>query len=297
MFDFIVHVTIMSGLYALLALSLNLQAGFGGLMNFGQIALFACGLYGAAIAFHFDLSAISGFAFAIVAATLLGWAFASVGRNLQADYWGIVTLALAEVIRIIATNEDWLTGGAQGIGGIPPFYSGLDSQTRQIAILFTVLALVFAAALLCRHLIGGRYGLSIRIMREEPQLAVSLGYDTITLKRQLMAVSSVLAAISGFLFAHYISFVGPEQIDSSETFLIWAMIVVGGLGNNSGAIVGAFLLQFAFAFIPFVKDWIGLPTEYVAAGRLLLTGGGLIIFILWRQSGIVPERVGGGRYV
>ena len=297
MLDFIVHVTIMSGLYALLALSLNLQAGIGGLMNFGQIALFACGLYGAAIAFHFDLSAISGFAFAIVAAALLGWAFASVGRNLQADYWGIVTLALAEVIRIIATNEDWLTGGAQGIGGIPPFYSGLGSQTRQIAILFTVLALVLAAALLCRHLIGGRYGLSIRIMREEPQLAASLGYDTITLKRQLMAVSSVLAAISGFLFAHYISFVGPEQIDSSETFLIWAMIVVGGLGNNSGAIVGAFLLQFVFAFIPFVKDWIGLPTEYVAAGRLLLTGGGLIIFILWRQSGIVPERVGGGRYV
>ncbi len=297
MFDFIVHVTIMSGLYALLALSLNLQAGFGGLMNFGQIALFACGLYGAAIVFHFDLSAISGFAFAVVAAALLGWAFASVGHNLQADYWGIVTLALAEVIRIIATNEDWLTGGAQGIGGIPPFYSGLDSQARQIAILFTVLALVLAAALLCRHLIGGRYGLSIRIMREEPQLAASLGYNTITLKRQLMTLSSVLAATSGFLFAHYISFVGPEQIDSSETFLIWAMIVVGGLGNNIGAIVGAFLLQFAFAFIPFVKDWIGLPTEYVAAGRLLLTGGGLIIFILWRQSGIVPERVGGGRYV
>jgi len=56
-------------------------------------------------------------------------------------------------------------------------------------------------------------------------------------------------------------------------------------------------MLFAFAFIPFVKDWIGLPTEYVAAGRLFLTGGGLIAFILFRQSGIVPERVGGRRYV
>lgn len=297
MSDFIIHVTIMSGLYALLALSLNLQAGLGGLMNLGQIALFACGTYGAAIAFHFDFGAVSGFVLAILAAAFLGWAFASVGRNLQADYWGIVTLALAEVIRIIATNEDWLTGGAQGIGGIPPLYAGLDGQTRQLVILATVLLLVLAAGLFCRHLIGGRYGLSIKIMREEPQLAASLGYDTIVLKRQLMAVSSVLAAVSGFLFAHYVSFVGPEQIDSSETFLIWAMIVLGGLGNNAGAIVGAFLLQFTFAFIPFVKDWIGLPSEYVAAGRLLLTGGGLIAFILFRQSGIVPERVGGRHYV
>ncbi len=265
-------------------------------MNFGQIALFACGAYGAAIAFHFDFGAIWGFVAAVVAAGFLGWVFAGIGRNLQADYWGIVTLALAEVIRIIATNEDWLTGGAQGIGGIPPLYAGLDGGARQLAILATVLLLVLAAGLACRHLMAGRYGLSIKMMREEPQLAQSLGYDTLALKRQLMATSSVIAAVSGFLFAHYVSFVGPEQIDSSETFLIWAMIVVGGLGNNAGAIVGAFLLQFTFAFIPFVKDWIGLPTDYVAAGRLFLTGGGLIAFILWRQSGIVPERIGGRRY-
>ncbi|AYD04420.1 branched-chain amino acid ABC transporter permease [Neorhizobium sp. NCHU2750] len=297
MSDFIIHVAIMSGFYALLALSLNLQAGFGGLMNFGQIALFACGAYASALAFRFDLGVVSGFVLAMVAAGILGWAFASVGRNLQADYWGIVTLALAEVIRIVATNEDWLTGGAQGIGGIPPLYPGLDNQLRQIAILVTVALLVIAAGLLCRHLMGGRYGLAIKMMREEPQLAASLGYDTIAIKRQLTVIAALLAAVSGFLFARYVSFVGPEQIDSSETFLIWAMIVVGGLGNNAGAIVGAFLLQFTFAFIPFVKDWIGLPTEYVAAGRLFLTGGGLIAFIVWRQSGIVPERVGGGRYV
>lgn len=73
MSDFIIHVTIMSGFYALLALSLNLQAGFGGLMNFGQIALFACGAYGAAIAFHFDFGAIWGFVAAVVAAGFLGW--------------------------------------------------------------------------------------------------------------------------------------------------------------------------------------------------------------------------------
>lgn len=293
MSDFIIHVTIMAGLYALLSLSLNLQAGFGGLMNFGQIALFGCGAYGAALAFHYDLGMVVGFVTGTLAAALVAWIFASIGRNLQADYWGIVTLALAEVIRIVATNEDWLTGGAQGISGIRPLYVSLGNDTRQLAILATVLALVVLAWGFSRHLTGGHYGLGLKIMREEPQLAASLGYDTIALKRQCMMISALIAAASGFVFAHYVSFVGPDQIVSSETFLIWAMIVIGGMGNHAGAVLGAFLLQFTFAFIPFVKDLTGMPTEFVAASRLLLTGGGLIAFILWRQSGLLPERIGG----
>lgn len=293
MSDFIIHVTIMAGLYALLSLSLNLQAGLGGLMNFGQIALFGCGAYGAALAFHHDAGMLAGLATGGVAAALVAWIFASVGRNLQADYWGIVTLALAEVIRIIATNEDWLTGGAQGISGIPPLYASLDNSNRQLAILATIVGLVALTWAFSRRLTGGRYGLGLKIMREEPQLAAALGYDTIALKRQCMIISGLIAALAGFVFAHYVSFVGPDQIVSSETFLIWAMIVIGGMGNHTGAILGAVLLQFTFAFIPFVKDLTGMPTEFVAATRLFLTGGGLIAFIVWRQSGLLPERIGG----
>jgi branched-chain amino acid transport system permease protein len=294
--DFLIHVTIMAGLYSLLALSLNLQTGFGGLMNFGQIALFACGTYGAGLAFQADIGMLGGLILGMIAAAIVGWAFASIGRNLQADYWGIVTLALAEVFRIIITNEDWLTGGAQGISGVKPFFTSLAGTSQQLAILATVLVLVVIAYLLCRHVTDGRYGLGLKIMREEPQLAASLGYDTIALKRQCMIVSGLIAAVTGFVFAHYVSFVGPDQMMSSETFLIWAMIVIGGVGNHVGAILGAFLLQFTFAFIPFFKDLVGLPTEFVAAARLFLTGMGLIVFILWRQSGLLPERVGGKRH-
>ncbi len=297
MSDFLIHVTIMAGIFSLLALSLNLQVGFGGLMNFGQIALFGCGTYGAALAFEQDLGMLTGLFFGLVAAAVVGWVFASIGRNLQADYWGIVTLALAEVLRLIATNEDRITGGAQGISGIRPFFPGLESRPQQLAILALVLGCVLVAWLLCERLTGGRYGLGLKIMREEPQLSASLGYDILALKRQCMVLGGLIAAVSGFLFAHYVSFVGPDQLGTSETFLIWAMIVIGGLGNNAGAILGAFLLQFTFAFVPFVKDLTGLPTEFVAATRLVLIGGGLVAFILWRQAGLIPEKTGRARHV
>lgn len=293
MFDFTIHVTILACLYGLVALSLNLQSGFGGLMNFGQIALFGCGTYGAAVAFKYDLGFASGMMIAGIAAALVGWAFAAIGRNLQADYWGMATLALAEVLRTIVNNEGWLTGGAQGVGGLSPLYPGLSGRPQQLMILATCVLLLFVAYRLCRRFTDGRYGLGLKMTREEPQLALSLGYNILALKRECMILAGLIAACAGFVFAHYISFVAPEQLVSSETFLIWAMVIIGGTGNHRGAIFGAFLLEFVFSFIPFIKDLVGLPTEFVAAARLALIGGGLIAFMLWRQSGLVPEKVGG----
>lgn len=119
MFEFLIHVAIMACLYGLLALSLNLQVGFGGLVNFGQVILFGCGTYGASIAFSNQLGPVAGIALGVIFALVVAVAFARLGRNLGADYWGIATLAVAEVLRILANNEAWLTGGAQGVGGIP----------------------------------------------------------------------------------------------------------------------------------------------------------------------------------
>ncbi|WP_277594266.1 branched-chain amino acid ABC transporter permease [Pseudomonas chlororaphis] len=295
MSEFILHVLIISSIYGVLALSLNLQAGFAGLMNFGQVAFFGCGTYAVALAVKYDLGLIAGFGIAIGSAIAIAYAFASIGKNLQADYWGIVTLALAETIRIVLTNEEWLTGGAQGISGIPSLYPHADQSVQQILVAVTCLALLFISYLSFRWFTTGRYGLGLKIMREEPQLAQSLGYNTLRLKRQCMVISALFAAAAGIIYAKYTSFVSPDQLLSADTFIIWAMVIIGGQGNHLGALVGAFLLQLLFALIPFVKDALGLPTEFVAAIRLAVTGIGLICFILWKKSGIVPEKVGGTR--
>ncbi|MCA0277245.1 MAG: branched-chain amino acid ABC transporter permease [Proteobacteria bacterium] len=292
MFEFLIHVAIMACLYGLLALSLNLQVGFGGLVNFGQVILFGCGTYGASIAFSNQLGPVAGIALGVIFALVVAVAFARLGRNLGADYWGIATLAVAEVLRILANNEAWLTGGAQGVGGIPLIFGDMPRPLGPLMTLGLCIVLLFVAWWLCNRLTTSRYGLALKLMREEPQLAASLGYDLSALKTQTLMVAAVMAAASGFVFAHYITFVGPDQLVSSETFLIWAMVIIGGSGNHLGAIVGAILMQFLFAFVPFVKDALGLPSEYVAAMRLTLVGGGLLTFLMWRTQGLIPERVG-----
>lgn len=296
MFEFLIHVAIMASLYGLLSLSLNLQVGFAGLVNFGQVILFGCGAYGAAIAFSHQLGPVAGIALGVVFAVVVAAAFARLGRNLGSDYWGIATLAVAEVLRIFANNEDWLTGGAQGVSGIPLLFGDMPRPAGPLLTLGLCLLLLLAAWWFCRRLTTSRYGLALKLMREEPQLAASLGYDLAALKTQTLIVAAIMAAASGFVFAHYITFVGPDQLVSSETFLVWAMVIIGGSGNHLGAIIGAVLMQFLFAFVPFVKDAFGLPSEYVAAMRLTLVGGGLLAFLMWRTQGLVPERIGEKRH-
>lgn len=292
MFEFLIHVAIMACLYGLLSLSLNLQVGFAGLVNFGQIILFGCGTYGASIAFSNQFGPVAGILLGVVFALVVAVAFARLGRNLGADYWGIATLAVAEVLRILANNEAWLTGGAQGVGGIPLIFGDMPRPAGPLMTLALCLALLLLAWWLCNRLTTSRYGLTLKLMREEPELAASLGYDIASLKTQTLMVAAVMAAASGFVFAHYVTFVGPDQLVSSETFLIWAMVIIGGSGNHLGAIVGAVLMQFLFAFVPFVKDAFDLPSEYVAAMRLTLVGAGLLAFLMWRTQGLVPERIG-----
>lgn len=293
MFEFLIHVLIMASLYGLLSLSLNVQVGLAGMVNFGHIVLFGCGAYGAAIAHFQGWHPAVGFVLGLAAAALVALAFARLGRNLGADYWGIATLSIAEALRIAISNEQWLAGGAQGVHGLPQLFGFLTQPWGQLSMLSLCAGVLALSWLFCRQLTASRFGLALKLMREEPNLAQSLGYDLMALRRTALLAAATIAAISGWLSAGYITFVGPDQLVSSETFLIWAMLIVGGLGNNLGAIVGAVLMQMLLAYVPFVKDAMGLPSEFVAAMRLTLVGGGLLAFLLWRTQGLIPERIGG----
>jgi branched-chain amino acid transport system permease protein len=293
-FEFTIHVATVAALYALLALSLNLQVGFAGLVNFGQIALFGCGAYGAAIAFGYKAGPFAGILLGLALVSVVALLFARLGRNLGSDYWGIATLSIGEILRTIVTNETWLTGGAQGIGGLPRLFNG--SRTfGQLAMLLTAVLVLAATWVVFNRTTQSKFGLAVRLMREEPLLAASLGYHLDGLRWRVMLLAGIPAALSGFLFAHYLTFVGPDQFFATETFLIWTMVIVGGHGSHAGAIVGAVIIQVLFALVPFAKDYLGLSSDYVAAIRLLLIGGGLLGFLLMRPQGLIPERIGGVR--
>lgn len=291
MFDFAVSTVTIAGIYALMALGLNLQAGYAGLLNFGHIAFAGLGAYAAGIGFGLGWAPLPSLALGVGLAMLLGAFMAGLGRKLASDYWGIATLAIAEILRTIATNEGWLTGGANGISAIPALFDSLPRPWNAVAFLALVLGVLAAAAWLCARLGNGRFGRALRLMREEPQLATCLGYNLRTLKTRAIMASAAVTALGGFLYAHYMSFAGPEYMLASETFLLWTMVMIGGLGNTLGVLVGVVTVQAAHVLVPFAKDWIGFDSDVAGALRLGLIGAILLACLLWRSEGLVPEKL------
>lgn len=292
MFEFGLHLATAIALYGMMAVSLNLQFGFAGLVNFGQIALFGAGAFGLGVAVTHGWSMATGLVLGLCFAAFIALLFSFLGRRLGADYWAIATLSVAEILRIFVLNEGWFAGGAQGTSKLPTLFGGLAQPWNLVSLaVFCWLALGIAVWLLGR-LTTSRFGRAIRLLREEPNLAASLGYSVDGLRFQALLISAIPAAVGGFIFGGYLTFVGPDQLLASETFLVWAMIIIGGVGNHRGAVLGAVLITALFASMPFLKDWLGISSQVLGAVRLGLVGGALLAFLMWRPQGILSERVG-----
>ncbi len=289
MFDFLLHAVTVTAIYALIAVSLNIQAGYAGLLNLGHIAFVGVGAYAIGIAHQMQWNPAVGWMLGLAVAAILGFFVSRLGRNLGADYWGIATLAVAEIVRTIALNEDWLTGGAQGISGISPMWSSMSSSASRWSFLATVVVTLLAAAALTSRLGAGRFGRSLRLMREEPALATSMGYDLVGLKSRATVASAMMAAVAGAFLGHYVSYVGPDFMLASETFMIWTMVMIGGLGNVAGVVVGALLVQSIYISVPFARDFLGIGSDVAGAVRLGVIGCLLLACLLWRKDGLLPE--------
>jgi branched-chain amino acid transport system permease protein len=289
--SFLIHLLTLVCLYAMMALGLNLQAGYAGMVNFGFIAFAGLGAYAAGIASQLGWPLPAALLLALAAAAVLAIATARLGRQLSSDYWGIATLAIAEILRTVALNESWLTGGAQGIGGIRPLFADLPAPWRDLAFLALAalcLALVYGGY---ARIIHSRFGRALKVMREETSLAVCFGYDPVSLKMRASVAAAVPAALAGGLLTYYISYVGPDVMVPSETFALWTIVMVGGLGSNLGVLLGGLLVQSVYSFAPFLKDWLGVSSDLAGAVRLGLVGLMLLACLLWRPRGLLPERL------
>lgn len=291
MVEFILSIALLAAVYSIYGLSLNLQVGVTGMLNFGQVAFVGIGAYSVAIldshGVHWSIGFLVGAALAGIAGALLG----RLGRNLASDYWAIATLALAEVVRLIALNEDGLTGGAQGLAGVSGLWTGLSGTTRTLATLATALLLLALAYLVATRIRNSQYGRVLLLIRENSDLAASLRHDVVSAKSRVMAVAAVMAAVGGGFYAMYISFIGPTQLVPFATFLVFSMIVVGGLGNAVGAVVGAVLVTVLYDASRFLGNVLTLSADQVAGIRIFLVGAILLGFLLVRTEGLLPEKV------
>lgn len=287
---YLVAIGIIALIYVLLSLGLTLQYGLTGLINFGHVGFFAIGAYASALLVLNGAPFIAGFAGAALFAAVAAWPIGLVSLRLRDDYFAIVTLGFSEVVRIVLTSERWLTQGVQGIPGIPRLYSGLGGAAGQIATFATILAVTIAAAWMIRRIARSPFGRIIEAIRDNEEAVQALGKDPPRFKIQVLVVGAALAGIAGAFYAHYITYIVPEQYIPLVTFYVWMAIIMGGVGRVSGAVIGSVILMAFLEGSRFIRDIVpGISEVDMASVRIGLVGLLLILFIIYRPQGLMGD--------
>jgi branched-chain amino acid transport system permease protein len=288
-------------IYGMLSLGLNVQFGFAGMFNIGIAAFFAVGAYASALltspdnANHvggFGLPIPVGFLAAMLVSGLLAFGIGLITLNLRSDYLAIASIGIAEIVRLFLKNEDWLTNGVRGIPGVPrPFGDALPGYD-DLTFLILACALLAVAYLAVERAWMSPWGRALRALRENEAAAVAMGKDSLSFRLQAFVFGAALMGLAGALYAHFVGFISPEAFDPMfSTFLVWVMLIAGGSGNNRGALLGAFVIWGVWSGTEIV---IGrLPAEIVTqagALRVFLIGLLLVVILLVRSEGILPER-------
>ena len=300
-------------LYVLLAVGLNLVVGFAGLLDLGYIAFYAVGAYTWAFLAspHFGLHLPFwvilplGAAFAGLAGVMLGFPT----LRLRGDYLAIVTLGFGEIIRIFMNNMNQpvnITNGPQGIDQIDPLkVAGLDLSfdfdlfgfklPSVVLYYYAFVLAVIVALLVVRRFQISRIGRAWASIRDDELAAKAIGIDTRAMKLFAFAMGATFGGISGGLFAAFQGFVSPESFSLMESIAVLTMIVLGGMGNLVGVVVGAVLLT----ALPEVLRQVAVPLQSALFGkvlldpevlRMLLLSLAMIGMMLWRPAGLLPAR-------
>lgn len=291
MLGYLAAIAIIVGIYTLLTLGLNLQFGFTGLINFGHVGFFAIGAYGSALLTLHGAPFVAGFAAAMVLAALAAFPLGLLAIRLRDDYLAIVTLGFAEIVRLVIQSEQELTGGVQGLSGIPRPFGQLGVGQAEWAYLGLVLALDVLAIGAIVLLTRSPFGRLIRAVRDDEVAVRSLGKDPVGVKIRVFMVGASLAGLAGALYAHYITYLSPDQFIPLITFYVWMAMIIGGTGRIGGTVLGAGILVLILEGTRFVQDIVPgrLGTE-MASIRLGLIGLCLILFVLYRPQGIIADK-------
>jgi branched-chain amino acid transport system permease protein len=283
------------GVRALMALGLNLQWGLTGLVNLGVVAFFALGAYTSALAAVAGAPIALAGAAGMALAALAGAGMATVALRLREDYLAIVTLGFGEVLRLVLLNEAWLTGGANGVTAIPRPLHGRFLGHYDLFYLALVLASVALVYLMLERVRRSPFGRLLRAIREDETVAAVAGKPVFWLKVQAFTVGAAVAGLAGVLFAHYLAYVEPNMFLPQETLFVWLALILGGSGNNRGALVGAAVLLGLLEGSRFAKDVIPFLTGVrLAAAQQMLVGIVLVTLMIRRPEGLLPERPGSG---
>ena len=282
----------LAAIYAVVSLALNVQWGMTGLFNIGIAGFYAIGAYTSAIlttpasSEHlggFGLPFVAGLLGAMVTSGIVAVFVGLITISLRSDYLSIASIGIAEIVRLIFKNEDWIGNGVRGIAGIER-----PIGENPLIYLAVVLALVYVAVERARKSPWGRV---LRAVRENELGAQAAGKNVFRFRLEAFVLGSMLMGLGGALYAHFIGFVSPEAFEPVfATFLVWVMLIAGGSGSNKGAVLGAFVIWAVWSGTELLTNL--LPADFTtqaSALRVLLIGVLLQIILLRRPEGILPE--------
>ncbi len=303
---------IFAGIYSVFALGLNVHWGFTGLFNIGVAGFFALGAYTTALLttqppdpalfedfkfggnmaeiwfldLGFDLWFFLGLGAAAAVCGLVALVIGYITLRLRDDYLAIATLGIAETVRLFFLNEKWVANGSKGLYRIPAFLGDLVAPEHYgYLYLVVVLVVLLAVFLLVQRAVKSPWGRVLRAIREDETAAQAVGKDVFKFKLQAFILGAVIMGIGGALFAHHFRFLAPLTFDPLlATFVIWAMLMVGGSGNNLGAILGAFVVWGIWSGTQFLPGVFADPSL-----RLFMIGVLIVAVILLRPGGILGE--------
>ncbi len=305
---------ILAGIYAVFALGLNVHWGYTGLFNIGIAGFFAMGAYTTALLttaspdpalfedFKFGGNLVENlgpanlgvdlwFLVALLAAGavcgLVALAIGFITLRLRDDYLAIATLGIAEGVRLVFLNEKWLANGSKGLYRIPKFLGDVISPKNYdylyLVVVLVVLAILYVSV---ERVLRSPWGRALKAIREDEMSAAASGKNVFAFKLQSFVMGAVIMGFGGALYAHNIRFVDPRTFDPLlATFVIWAMLMVGGSGNNLGAILGAFVVWGIWTGTQFLPGFLSDPNF-----RFFMVGFLVVAAILLRPEGILGER-------
>jgi branched-chain amino acid transport system permease protein len=295
MIAYLTAILTLVGVRALLTLGLNVQWGLTGLVNLGAVAFFAVGAYTSALLAVGGVPLLLAWPAGIALAAAAGAALALVALRLREDYLAIVTLGFAEVLRLFLLNEAWLTRGANGVTAIPrPLHTWFPGQYHffYLVLVLAAVGLVYAALERMRR---SPFGRVLRAIREDELVAAVAGKPVFRFKVQAFAIGAGVAGLAGVLFAHYLAYVEPNMFLPQEGLYVWLALILGGSGNNRGALLGSLVLLGLLEGSRFAKDVIPFLTGVrLAAAQQILVGVVLVTMMIRRPEGLLPEKPGSG---
>ncbi len=287
-------------LYTMLGIGLNIVVGYAGLLDLGYVAFFASGAYIFALVVApeagggWDIGASFWLMIpaAMALAAALGVALGLPVLRLRGDYLAIVTLGFGEIIRLMLNNRDDITNGPRGVYLIPKAHFFDKELTGPYELYFLVLAGVFIAAFAAERIRDSRVGRAWEAIREDEDAASAMGVNTTFYKLLAFAIGAAIGGGGGVIYAAKQTAIFPRDFDLDVSINVLALVIIGGMGNVRGVVLGAMLLiglpevlrdfSIEFAFI----DLANIGADY----RLVIFGAALVAIMVLRPEGLLPSR-------